>query len=197
MSITVARVVVNASSGRIVSSNDPVTLISQLTPSSSASTLEELTDVSTSGKANGYFLVYNSGNSTWIAAAGGGLGYTVNVSSSPNTIPLRDSNSDIFANNFWVTSDIRLKDNISYIIDPISIVKKMDGRIYTYKESNTIQYGFIAQELEETMPELVEIMPNKFKTVNYNNIIAILVESIKKLSEEIDILKGNHVKDHS
>ena len=51
-------------------------------------------------------------------------------------------------------------------------------------------YGFIAQELEEIFPELVEQMNNSdLKGVNYLELVPMLVYQIKEMQKEIDLLK--------
>ncbi len=64
---------------------------------------------------------------------------------------------------------------------------------------NQIHYGFIAQELEESVPELVhEIetpLDGKIKSVNYIEIIPLLLLKIKDLQNQINDLKiNNHTK---
>ena len=43
--------------------------------------------------------------------------------------------------------------------------------------------GVSAQEVEQVLPELVS--NDEFKSVNYNGIIAVLIEAVKELSKEI------------
>jgi hypothetical protein len=61
------------------------------------------------------------------------------------------------------------------------------GVKFDWKESGTHSYGVIAQELEEVLPELVS--GSDPRTVNYNGIIGVLIESIKELKAEINDLK--------
>jgi hypothetical protein len=46
----------------------------------------------------------------------------------------------------------------------------------------------IAQELEEILPDLVK--DGEVKSVNYNGLIAVLIEAIKELSSEVEELKS-------
>ena len=53
-------------------------------------------------------------------------------------------------------SDIRLKENIERIADPIDKVKKLDGITFTYKKDGSRSAtGLIAQQLLEVLPEVV------------------------------------------
>ena len=50
--------------------------------------------------------------------------------------------------------------------------------------------GVIAQEVEPVLPEAVNEVENGTKTVDYNAVIALLVESIKEQQEQIEELKN-------
>ena len=49
--------------------------------------------------------------------------------------------------------------------------------------------GFIAQEVGEILPELVNTGKDGYKSVQYANIVPLLVEAIKELNEEVEALK--------
>ena len=49
--------------------------------------------------------------------------------------------------------------------------------------------GFIAQELEKILPEVVSEGDDGIKSVAYGNITALIVEAIKELNAEIKELK--------
>ena len=53
------------------------------------------------------------------------------------------------------------------------------------------QIGFIAQEVEQIIPELVStnLSGEKYKSIAYGNVTALLVEAIKELREEVKELK--------
>ena len=53
------------------------------------------------------------------------------------------------------------------------------------------RYGFIAQELRETLSDDsgIEFESNGIKNINYNDFIAPLCMIVKKQQEEIDLLK--------
>ena len=52
-----------------------------------------------------------------------------------------------------------------------------------------VQRGFIAQEVEKVLPEWVGVNEKGVKTVNYNGIDALLVESVQSLKKENDSLR--------
>lgn len=88
-------------------------------------------------------------------------------------------------------SDIRLKTNIRLIDNAIELVAGLTGKIYT-KDGKDNQLGFIAQEVEEIIPELVHTQADEMgtKAVNYQAIVALLVEAVKDLNNKIETLEG-------
>jgi hypothetical protein len=89
--------------------------------------------------------------------------------------------------DFDSLSDINLKTNISQIADPLEKVMQIRGVTFNWKEDNRNSAGVIAQEIEKILPELVH--GEETKTVNYNGLIGLLIECVKKQQEEIDELK--------
>ena len=86
------------------------------------------------------------------------------------------------------TSDINLKTNIETVENPIEILTQLRGVSFDWKENGKKSYGVIAQELEQILPDLVTT--GDVKSVNYNGLIAVLIEAIKDLKKEIEDLKN-------
>jgi len=96
-------------------------------------------------------------------------------------------------------SDARLKDNIQSLDAALDVVKAMRPVTFQYKadysKDQSVQPGFIAQELQEAMagkPYLDGIVQSgpEYLNVAYQNIIPILVKAIQELKAELDALKG-------
>ena len=89
----------------------------------------------------------------------------------------------------YAASDRRLKDNIQKIQSPLTIINKISGYTFDWNENQKTytgkDYGVIAQEIEEVMPELVITRENGYKAVNYEKIIPLLIESIKEQQNAI------------
>ena len=85
------------------------------------------------------------------------------------------------------TSDIRYKENIQPIPDAVEKVLQLNGVTFDWKNTKTSSAGVIAQEVEKILPSLIS--GDDPKTVNYNGIIGLLVEAVKELSYEIEMLK--------
>lgn len=110
----------------------------------------------------------------------------------------------------WMTvSDRRLKSNIVPIKSPLERLMQLNGMHYTLttktkpeggelKIQSTEQYGVIAQEVEEVFPEMVQeksVFNNAgddtvYKTVNYDQLVPVLIESVKELNAKIEALEA-------
>ena len=74
-------------------------------------------------------------------------------------------------------------EDLTKIDDAMSIINKIQGFRFKWKEGGEDSMGVSAQEVEQVLPELVS--NDEFKSVNYNGIIAVLIEAVKELSKEI------------
>ena len=88
-------------------------------------------------------------------------------------------------------SDINLKNSVEQIKTDANILKNLNPVSFTFKDDdkNKKHFGFIAQELESLYPELVSNNELGFKTVNYIEMIPILLSQMKNMQQEIDKLK--------
>ena len=89
------------------------------------------------------------------------------------------------------SSDARLKKNVETLTSGLAIVSQLRGVRYNWKDENRTEdkIGFLAQEVEAVLPELVVTKKDGFKAVNYAEMTAVLVEAVKELSQEIADLK--------
>jgi hypothetical protein len=56
--------------------------------------------------------------------------------------------------------------------------------------SSKRQIGLIAQEVEKIIPEVVVDSETSGKGISYGNLVALLIEAIKQLKEEVDELRN-------
>jgi hypothetical protein len=112
---------------------------------------------------------------------------------------LLDVNGDIaatkkvFSFGVQLASDARLKRNIKPITNAIELIKKFRAVGYDKREnikSETYaehEYGFIAQEVQKVLPELVKVGNDKDKilSVNYNSLIPILTKGMQEQENKI------------
>ena len=106
------------------------------------------------------------------------------------TLTYIPSTGEFNATQFNSTSDKIFKENITTVENSTEVIKKLNGVSFSWKETGLLSAGVIAQELEEVLPALVSSNDNGIKSVNYNGIIAYLIESIKELENRITILEG-------
>lgn len=99
----------------------------------------------------------------------------------------------IKAPDFYVTSDLRMKKDLQKIHNSLDKVKSLTG--YKYQVLHNKNYvssaGIIAQDLLKIEPTLVKEVDNSY-IVNYNGIIAMLIEAIKELDDKVQKLSNNN-----
>lgn len=99
---------------------------------------------------------------------------------------------------FVTTSDSRLKKNISDFQNGISTIMQLHPVSYDKKTSiqsenySIKEIGFVAQEIEKVLPELISVGNDEEKTlgVNYIELIPILTKAIQEQQKEILDLKN-------
>jgi len=103
-----------------------------------------------------------------------------------------DVSGTVTAASFNSSSDVRLKENITNLDNSLDKICNIRGVNYNWKndETKTKTAGVIAQEVLEQIPEAVIDSDSEKLSVNYNSIIAHLIESVKTLKSEINDLKG-------
>ena len=93
------------------------------------------------------------------------------------------------AANITAYSDIRLKVNIHPIQSALATVMQMQGVSYERKSDGEKKIGFVAQDLQNVLPEVVIKNHDGMLSVDYGNIVALLTEAIKEQQNQIDKLK--------
>ena len=103
--------------------------------------------------------------------------------------PLHVAGNIYTANSIISFSDIINKTNIETIPNALDTVKKLRGVTYNRIDSGEQQIGLIAQEVLKIVPEVVSKTKDGL-AVAYGNIVGLLIESIKELSEEVKVLRN-------
>lgn len=96
-------------------------------------------------------------------------------------------------------SDARFKEDVEPLTDSLNTILKLRGVEFSWKQDEYPEYnfseerqiGFIAQEIVEVLPEVVNKSDDKdgFYSVSYGRIVPILVEAIKELNAKNESLK--------
>ena len=111
------------------------------------------------------------------SASGGTIGGNISVSGSIT------ASGDITA-----FSDASIKDNITQIDAALNLVEKMRGVRFTRKDNGDAGVGVIAQEMRDVLPEVVK--NGEILSVAYGNIVGVLIEAIKELSNRVKELEA-------
>jgi hypothetical protein len=115
-------------------------------------------------------------------------------SASANRFQMDMSGNLTMAGNVTAYSDIRLKTNVQTIQNALDKVMQMRGVSYERIDNGEKNVGVIAQEMKEVLPEVVleREGEDQFMSVSYGNIVGVLIEAIKELKAEIEVLKGQN-----
>ena len=100
--------------------------------------------------------------------------------------------------NFTTLSDIKYKKDITRISESLDRVLELKPSKFVWKTTDTEDIGFIAQEVEEIIPEVV--LTDKegilgapdtkdYKTITYPKLIPLLVDSIQELTKKVSTLE--------
>ncbi|HNW69486.1 MAG TPA: tail fiber domain-containing protein [Bacteroidales bacterium] len=107
-------------------------------------------------------------------------------------------------NGFYTYSDLNQKENVINITNATDKVKQLRGVSFNFKpdvlnagdsvnvlptDPPKTQIGFIAQEIEQIVPEVVTTLHDGTKAVAYQNVVALLVEAIKELNLKVEELQ--------
>jgi hypothetical protein len=131
--------------------------------------------------------------------------YKLDVNGDVNT------NGTYYQNGSVFTSDQQFKTNVDSITGALAIIHQLKPRtflfdtanIYGLKFNDKKQYGFIAQDVEHVLPDLVSSTTKRavydtsgtlitpavtYKTLNYNAFIAILMKGVQEQQKKVDSL---------
>jgi hypothetical protein len=108
-------------------------------------------------------------------------------------------NGDITANSVAGTSDSRFKTNIRPVTHALDKVKALQGVYFNWNQKAfpekefgaQDQLGFIAQEVEKIVPEIVlkDKTKEEYRSVKYDKLVALLVEAVKEQQKQIEKLQ--------
>lgn len=125
--------------------------------------------------------ITNVSAGTNLTGGGSSGSVTLNVTASPTF-------TTVTATTFNTTSDRNTKTDITPISDAVSKVQQLGGYSFTFKDSGEKSSGVIAQEVQAVLPELVQEGGEGHLTVQYGNMVGLLIEAIKEQQAQIDAL---------
>jgi hypothetical protein len=141
-------------------------------------------DVTDTGTVTSAIIVPRAGNFT---------GTTVNGMIRYNTA---STLFEFYQNGSWVNyttvSDGRLKTNIEPVTNGLDIVNQLNPVFYDWNRENPKaagfedkhQIGFIAQEVEKVLPEVVNKGEDSYRSLEYGKIVSVVVAAVKELYQK-------------
>lgn len=87
--------------------------------------------------------------------------------------------------NVTAYSDIRLKTDLTKITNALEKVFQISGYTFRRVDTEEIQAGLIAQEVQKVLPEAVK-QHDEYLSLGYGNVLALIVEAIKELAFKVD-----------
>jgi hypothetical protein len=88
--------------------------------------------------------------------------------------------------NTGTSSDKRIKKDIVSIQNAMEKIRRLRGVSYRLKESGEKHFGFIAQEVESVVPQVV--VSEDLKRMYYGDLVALLIEGVKELKVRLEAL---------
>ena len=166
----------------------------------------------TSDNSWGVYGLSYSGNSAGVYGLNTQIGGYGVIGQSSYGIGVRGESSfgtAIYANgsaggttNWNGASDIRYKTNVRTLYNALDTILALRGVNFDWKRSDFPdknfpegrQVGFIAQEIEKFLPEVVSTDGNGYKSVAYASVVPILVEAVKTLKKHNDATKQENAR---
>ena len=159
---------------------------------------------------NVYSAIYTFGDSYNYVSNGGNKTYHHDVSentttffSGGSTIKAQidgDTGNAVFAGDVTTNgsfSDERLKENIVPLDKGLETIEQIKTYTFNYKNRPQDTHpGVIAQEIEELVPEVVydiEMEDGTYKAVRYQQLVPLLINAIKDLSEKVNVLENKPI----
>jgi hypothetical protein len=87
------------------------------------------------------------------------------------------------------SSDEKLKENIRPITGALEMVLQLAGVLFNRIGQTNDEIGYLAQQVEKILPQVVHTDDQGFKSVAYGNVVALLTEAIKDQQAQINELK--------
>ena len=145
----------------------------------------------TAGQVQGpiYSVQYNenggaSGSSAFIHS---GSSVGINTTVADLTHALEVSGSIRASGALLCNSDERLKENIYAIDNPLNKLKQIQGVYFNWIGKEDREVGFIAQQVQRVLPEVVVEDKKSYLSVDYSKVVPLLVGAIQ---EQNDLIKG-------
>lgn len=111
--------------------------------------------------------------------------------SDPGAYNLYINGTGFLNDSGWTyASDRRLKENIEPLSNSLSVIEKLNPVSFDYITGRKNQLGFIAQEVQEVLPGLVEKRPDEMLGLRTDSLLPIAIQAIQEQQKEIEELQN-------
>ena len=146
------------------------------------------------GSSGGNVTFGVAGNAAILTVTGTGanIAGTGNVTGNLNVGNLTCSAGTVTAATITETSSIALKENLNPITNALDSIVQLMGFTYDRKDGTAKgEAGLIAEEVNNILPNLISYdEKGKPYSINYSKLTVYLIEAMKTLKSELDILKS-------
>lgn len=174
-------------SGTVASANtaNTATTANSATTATAATTANSVMHLASRTDALAYNVAWVSGNPSQLYSC--------------DAVKILSSAGQLQASSLYATgditaySDVRVKTDIKTITEALAKVNTLRGVSYTRTDDphkGLRQIGVIAQEVQKVIPEVVKEDAEGMLSVNYGNMVSVLIEAIKELSAKVDRLEA-------
>ena len=122
------------------------------------------------------------------------IGNGTNGGNKRNALVVYSDGDATLSGSLTENSDRRLKQNIVPLVDSLEKVQQLRGVSYEWIDPNRPRgrhLGFIAQEVQEVLPELVH-QNGDFLSLSYSTLTSVLVEAVKEQQTEIEQVQSEN-----
>lgn len=100
----------------------------------------------------------------------------------------------------YTGSDSSVMEQVTPIDSSLNIISQLNGVRFKYvdesgENGDSDRMGFVAQEVERVVPEVVRTFQDSTKAIAYDDLIPLLAEAIKEQQEQIESLRAT-ITDH-
>lgn len=97
---------------------------------------------------------------------------------------------NVTAAGFFHSSDARLKTDVQTVAG-LDLISQLRGVSFAWQKDGSRSVGVIAQEVEQVLPSAVHTDADGMKSVEYDQLIGVLIQAVKEQQKEIDTLKDD------
>ena len=142
------------------------------------------------GDSSNYFGIIQDGGITRFRNYGTG-GYDFRNSGGTTILALDNSGNMTVTGTITESSSIVLKENVNPITNSLNLINQLVGVTYDRKSTKKKEAGLIAEEVDKVIPDIVSRNDDGDpEGIQYTKLTAYLIEAVKELSKEIELLKN-------